>query len=383
MSNVKSQDIDRIFVNTSRKDISGALVLTGGGSVQAYFALGACGCLHQNNMLNVDSYDVITCVSGGALLAVFLELCFLYKYDLEEDWFNTYVREGGIYASVNSNVFANLVANLGDITKTSEYLGEQMPYWNRSIEEGEFGRGPIFEYNYIDVQKSILSTDHTDVVDFSTGNRRPNWLFTRLVRCTLPILITNNKLTADAGLGANIPVSTLFDKYIICDNIDIIKINSRFIRNMYPAPTVGDIFSVSTFQALSMDTAADSIASLIDLLYNGKTSTIISSSNGFNSSKDMYHKGLFVERVKEMPLIQSFLQGVLYTDLTQIKILENEGYIQMYHELKSQDRLKDDFVFKIPNPDVYGVNTKNFFSETVDRNIGMAVVSDIFNACIG
>jgi hypothetical protein len=383
MSNVKSQDIDSMFVNTKRQDISGALVLAGGGSVQAYFALGACGCLHQNDMLNVDSHTVITSVSGGALLAVFLELCFLYKYDLEEDWFNKYVREGGIYAAVNSNVLANLVANMGDITKVSEYLGERMPYWNRSIEEGEFGRGPIFEYNYIDVQKSVLSTDHTDVVDFNTGNRRPNWLFTRLMRCTLPILITNDKLTADAGLGANIPVSTLFDKYVIHDNIDIIKINSRFVRSTYPNPTISDIFSADTFQALSMDTTADSVASLIDLLYNGKTSSIISSSNAFNSSKDMYHNGLFVERVKEMPLLQSFLQGVLYTDLVQIKILENEGYIQMYQELKLQKRLKDDFVFKIPNPDVYGENTKKLFAETIERNIGMAVVNDIFNACIG
>jgi len=382
MSNVKSQDIDSIFVNTERKDISGALVLTGGGSVQAYFALGACGCLHQNDMLNVDSYDVITCVSGGALLAVFLELCFLYKYDLEDDWYNKYIREGGIYAAVNSNVFANLVANMGDITKTSEYLGKQMPAWNRFIDEGEFGRGPIFEYNYIDVQKSMLSTDHTDVVEFDTGNRRPNWVFIRLMRCTLPILITNDKLTADAGLGANIPVSTLFDKYVIHDNIDIIKINSRFIRSTYSKPTISDIFSVDTFQALSMDTAADSIASLIDILYNGKTSSIISSSNAFNFSKDMYHNGLFVERVKEMPLLQSFLQGVLYTDLVQIKILENEGYIQMYQELKSQKRLKDDFVFKVPNPDVYGENTKKLFDETVERNIGIAVLSDIFKACI-
>jgi hypothetical protein len=383
MTNVLSQDTDNIFKKRIRKDISNALVLTGGGAAQAYFAMGCCGCLHQNGMLDVDSYDVITSVSGGAILAIFLELCFLYKYDLEDDWYNKYVREGGIYAATKSNILANLVANIGDITKTAEYLGNAMPAWNRYIEEGDFGRGPTFEYNYIDVQKGILSTDHTDVVNFETGIRKPNWLFTRLARTTLPMLISNNKLSADAGLGANIPVSTLFDKYNIMHAIDIIKINPRYVRKTYPDPTISTILSIATFQALFMDTAADSIVSLVDRLYSEPfIGTVTTVSSEYDPSKDINHQGLFQDRLAETPIVQSFFQGVLYTDLAQIKILENEGYIQKYHELKDAGRLKEGFEFKIPNPDVYGPETPTLYKETLDRNIPMTVVGDIFTACI-
>jgi len=382
MTNVLSQDIDSLFVTNELIDISNALVITGGGAVQAYFAMGGCGCLHQNDMLNVDSYDVITSVSGGAIIALFLELCFLYKYDLEDDWFNKYVRKGGIYAAVNAKVLSNLVANMGDMSKLSIYLGEQMPAWWRSIEEGEFGRGPVFEYNYIDVQKSIISTDHRDVVDFETGDRTPNWLFTRLARCTLPILITNNKLTADAGLGSNIPVSTMWDKYNIENNVDIININPRYIRKTYPNPTIGDIFTQDTLFSIAMYTPANSIQRLIDVIYKGETNTIISSSSEFDPSPDIYHKNLFTERLSDMPYLHSFLQGILFTDLTQIKILENEGYIQMYHELKSKGRLKEGFVFTVPNPDVYGPETVAKFKKTLDTSIIPTVIGDIFNACI-
>jgi len=382
MSNVEWQDIDHIFKKKQRKSISNALVLTGGGAVQAYFAMGACGCLHQNDMLNIDSYDVISCVSGGSLMAVCLELCFVHRYDLEDDWFNRYVRERGMYALVKAHIASTLIVNMGDITKTAAILVDKIPIWNTQVEEAEFGRGPIFEYNYIDVQKAVLSTDHVDIVNFKTGERKPNWLFTRLMRCCLPLLITNDKLTADAGLGANIPVSTLFDKYKIIDNIDIIKINPRYVRKDYPIPQNKDILSVNTLQALTMNTAADSIVSLVDILYEGITSTVVSASSSFDESKDIYHNGMFIERVTDMPLIQSFLQGILYTDLNQIKILENEGYIQMYHELKKQDRLKDGFVFKVPNPEVYNEDTKKIFQQTLSVNPGIQLVSDIFNTCI-
>ena len=382
MANVLSQDVDSLFVKDPRIDISNALVLTGGGAVQAYFAMGGCGCLHQNDMLNVDSYDVITSVSGGAILSVFLELCFLYKYDLEDDWFNKYVRERGVYAAVKSNIFSNLIANMGDMSKVSIYLGEQMPAWWRSIEEGEFGRGPIFEYNYIDVQKSIISTDHRDVVNFENGDRIPNWLFIRLLRCTMPFIITNNKLTADAGFGSNIPVSTLWDKYKINENVDIIQINPYYVRKSYPIPTIGDIFSIETILSISIHTPGNSIQSLIDVIYKGTTNTVVTTSSDFDPSEDIYHAGLFAERLADMPYIQSFYQGILYTDLTQIKILENEGYIQMYHELKSQGRLKEGFVFTVPNPDVYGPETVAKFKKTLDTSIITTVIGDVFNACI-
>ena len=91
---IVEDEVDTIFKTYDRIDVSNILVLTGGGTAQTFFAMGSCGCLHDNDMLQHDSHDVISVVSGGAPLATLLELCYLYKYDLEEDWYNTYIRKG-------------------------------------------------------------------------------------------------------------------------------------------------------------------------------------------------------------------------------------------------------------------------------------------------
>ena len=87
-----SDEVDYIFTPSKRKNIKNALVLTGGGTLQTCFAMGAVGCLVDNELF--DKFDLISGVSGGTLLLVFIELCCnpIYNYASKPDWYNKYVR---------------------------------------------------------------------------------------------------------------------------------------------------------------------------------------------------------------------------------------------------------------------------------------------------
>ena len=57
-----SDEVDTIFIPSERKKIKNALVLTGGGTTQTFFAMGAVACLVDNGQFD---FELITAVSGG------------------------------------------------------------------------------------------------------------------------------------------------------------------------------------------------------------------------------------------------------------------------------------------------------------------------------
>jgi hypothetical protein len=113
-----------------------------------------------------------------------------------------------------------------------------------------------------------------------------------------------------------------------------------------------------------------------DILCFNKKNIICSVSNDLNKSKDKYHKGVFKDFNLDINFIIR-LYGPLFKTNNQnfIKIMENEGYIQMYQQLRRTGEAK---VFKIPNPDVYNNNIKANLDEWVNENIAWEFLKDLF-----
>jgi hypothetical protein len=53
-------------------------------------------------------------------------------------------------------------------------------------------------------------------------------------------------------------------------------------------------------------------------------------SNNCNVSPDAFHKNLFSDHYAQTSKWLTYYNTVLFTDLDMCKVLENEGYIQMY-----------------------------------------------------
>jgi hypothetical protein len=64
----------------------------------------------------------------------------------------------------------------------------------------------------------------------------------------------------------------------------------------------------------------------------------------------------------------------MYDNEKVIRISENEGYIQMYHQLQSRNQAK---VFKIPNPEVYNEDAKSVWNNWKKTNVVHELLKDI------
>ena len=62
-----------------------------------------------------------------------------------------------------------------------------------------------------------------------------------------------------------------------------------------------------------------------------------------------------------------------------MRIIENEGYIQMYYQLKKAYPKKK-LVFKIPNPEVYNANVKEIVRESISKNVAFEFIKEIVSA---
>jgi hypothetical protein len=98
-------------------------------------------------------------------------------------------------------------------------------------------------------------------------------------------------------------------------------------------------------------------------------------SNSKNSSQDNFHNGMINDIYNELSNFIRFYNGFLYTNENAMKICENEGYIQMYHQLKKRNQAT---VFKIPNPEVYNENAKTIWNDWKDNtNIWYELFKDV------
>jgi hypothetical protein len=71
--------------------------------------------------------------------------------------------------------------------------------------------------------------------------------------------------------------------------------------------------------------------------------------------------------------------GLIFNNKPLMKVIENEGYIQMYYQLK-QAYPKKKLVFDIPNPDVYNSNVKEIIRDAVSRNSGYEFIKAVAKA---
>ena len=112
---------------------------------------------------------------------------------------------------------------------------------------------------------------------------------------------------------------------------------------------------------------------------NCKTKLFCAMSNELHTSKDKYHKGIFTHYSKQISGLKRFYNGILYNDENLHKIIENEGYIQMYYNLK-KIYPKKKMVFNIPNPDVYNENVNTLLKASIESNLGVEILKSFMNA---
>ena len=133
------------------------------------------------------------------------------------------------------------------------------------------------------------------------------------------------------------------------------------------------------------ETAADSIYESIDRVTDSTTNIIVSSSNNLNRSKDPYHKYLFQSAVHSTStLFTRYYNGLIDIDLDYGKVMENEGYLQMYYSLKEKGMLKPNFEERVPNPEVHDDEVVSRIERVKNRStidiIGK-MVNLTFDAC--
>ncbi len=365
-----SDEVDLIFTPSERKKIKNALVLTGGGTTQTFFAMGAVACLVDNGQFD---FDLITAVSGGSLLLIFIDLCYneAYNYYKEEDWYNRYVRKA-VYSLATAKMVPYFIKSGGNLQKLQDYIFSRIPDFNKTITTTE-NKTVICEFNYIDGNTQTITSDHTDIIDLENSVRVDYWYLIRPLRCGLPFCIFNNRPAYDCGNVSNIPVSAMLTKYNM-NKVIIIKSTSHLLYDKYPDMTVIDLLKGWLFN--NINTSGNSLSDMIDLAIKPNQDNFqCSSSNSFNQSRDEFHKGMIDNLDTDLSLFIRFYNGLLYTNENAIKISENEGYIQMYHQLKQRNQA---IVFKIPNPEVYNENTKTMWNEWKDNtNILFELFKDI------
>ena len=365
-----SDEVDTIFIPSERKQIKNALVLTGGGTTQTFFAMGAVACLVDNGQFD---FDLITAVSGGSLLLIFIDLCYneTYNYYKEPDWYNRYVRKA-VYALATAKMLPYLIKSGLNVMKLQDYIFSLVPDFNKTITTTE-NKTVICEFNYIDGNTQMITSDHTDIIDIENGIRVDYWYLIRPLRCGLPFCNFNNRPAYDCGNVSNIPVSAMLTKYNP-EKVIIIQSVSKLLYDTYPSITSIDLLSGWLFN--NMNTSGNSLSDMIDIaVCPNQDNFQCSSSNYFNKSNDEFHNGMIEQLDSDVSLLIRFLNGLLYTNENAMKITENEGYIQMYHQLKKRNQAT---VFKIPNPDVYNENTKTMWNDWKDNtNIWYELFKDI------
>ena len=360
-----SDEADTFFTQSNRKPVNNTLVLTAGGTTQTFFATGAVACLVDNGQFE---FDLITAVSGGTILLMLIDLCYneTYNYYKEPDWYNQYVRKN-VYRLANAKILPYFINYGMDFTKTVEYIFSCIPDFNKKVID-TINTNIICEYNYIDGNTRKITSDHTDII-----NRGNVSYLIRTLRCGLPFCNFNNQPSYDAGAVSLIPVSTMLSRYNM-NKLVIVKSTSKLLYDGYLNKT--PIQLLTGYVSNIMYTSADSLDNVADLSIKPNPDNIMCcASNGFNKSPDKYHNGMIENLNTDLQWIVRYYNGLLYTNENAMKIAENEGYIQMYHQLKQRNQAT---VFKIPNPEVYNENTKTMWDDWKNNtNVWFELLKDI------
>lgn len=380
---IKSSIGHRLMSPPPRPKVSDLLMISGGGTSQTFFALGAVRCLIDNQRFN---FDVISAVSGGTILLLFIELCILAKLDVEPGWYQKYVKEY-IYDVAKRPLLERLVRNRLRLDRLSDELFALIP--KLSIEYQSNASPVICEYCYLDADRKFVSCDHSDIIDTSNDVRVPLWYFIRLARCTLPFTQFYDRATIDAGSIQNIAMNSSLTRYdpenvyIICgqETMSYENVRTSTVTEII-ASALGSIMGGANYEGMDLATVALACENVV----------FCGMSNNLDGSKDKYHKNLFSNYYKDTDQNLTFYNAVLFSDIEMCKVLENEGYIQMFHALQnprgkscdgacpSQKTSRSDrssrhkpatpkLRFDIPNPEVYNDNVHAIYRAFRGRSV--------------
>jgi hypothetical protein len=188
----------------------------------------------------------------------------------------------------------------------------------------------------------------------------------------LPFTNFFNKPTYDGGGISNIPVGCLIDKYSASQCI-IIASCLQLTYDSYPKLPV----TTQILNSLGIIINSANLSSNNTLVYS--PSNICSSmSNSFTKSKDPIHKNLFTDWANTVPRNIRYYNGLAFCYSDMLKVAENEGYIQMYQELKKQNP-NEELVFDIPNKDVYDKQkARKIVKKTTEMNFVPEIIKSLF-----
>jgi len=333
---------------------------------QTFFSMGAVKCLIDNNLFN---FDVISAVSGGTILLLFIEACHVYNLIQDKDWYNKYLRDA-IYKLNELGILQTLIRTKFNFDEFTKIVNKLIPAFNKPL--NKYSGNIKFEYNYFDVASKTISNDHDDI--FKNKKYATTWNYIQTIRCCVPITNFNNKFTYDAAALENTFIDSVIT-YYEAKQITIINSGPYVKYNKYNQPSLLDaiiqspLFISSGSNTETMDTAAQ--------ILKNKPVYYCSMSNYLYKSKDKYHKNVFYNYSEDYNTNNRFYLGVFFKNTDVSKILENEGYIQMYHELKSNGYKK--LKFKIPNKEVYNNNVSKIMSEFHNQNIFLQFLKDFVN----
>jgi len=376
MSNRKiiSDPVDEFFTKPSLKSKDNILLLSGGGTSQTCFSMGAVGCLVDNGLFYKNGklkFDVISAVSGGSILLLLLDLCTnpIYNYYKEKNWYNRYVRQN-LYTMMKLKPFAYLINSRFNFIKLQDYIFKNIPDFSRDMTSENTNQK--CEYYYINGYTNKISCDNTDIIDIKNQVKVPLWYLIQTCRCGVPFTYLNGKPTYDCGNIEQMPLTGVFTKYkpkrIVC--VDR-ALNLEY--NQYPTTNLLKLGMNWLFN--DMYTSDNEINKLVSLLMIENDRNIICSmSNELNRSKDKFHNDLFQDFSLDYSTPIKLYTGILFEHENGMKILENEGYIQMYECLKRTGEAK---VFNIPNPDVYNRHVKTTMEDLKNKNIVLGILKEL------
>lgn len=335
--------------------INNLLIMSGGGLTVTMFSLGSIASLIDNG--SFYNYDVIGAVSGSSIMLHFIDLCYKYNLVGTKNWFNKYVRKP-IYNIIDNGLLFNLLLKYSYeiltnsemfLSRFNELLIPSIFIKNKKSRSSLKYKKPIMLFNYVNINTMDIDYNHDDI------KHDPNFYVKRLLRCcsTIINLTFENKSTYDSAIVDNIAVSKILNNYMASSLTTIISTSNTYLYKKY-RKTNGFL---NTFNLLNLYFNTSDVANFMNIIEGSedlmnKQKILCFISDEFHKSKDPIHKGLF----KNNKLANHFLKNIFITYPTQnnmdmLRVFENEGYIQMFSNLKEQS--DEEMQFKIPNKDYY------------------------------
>jgi ribosomal protein S8 len=407
-------------------EINNLLLLSGGGVSAIVFTLGSIGTLVDNGLF--CTYDVIGSVSGGSVVLHYIDLCYKYGLVGKKNWYNKYVRKP-VYKAFVKGGLLNILTTYGYeiVTNSEEFLtkcnkkifpllfSKKKKLTNEEL-KNRYDTVPKLLFNYVNVNTNIIDYDHSDI------ENDPNFYIKRMLRCCSTILnfTFQNKSTYDCAIVDSIAMSKILNQYKIAEyghvclvsvynrhiyksskttsnmlslfnvamNLALLNVNIFRFNKLEIVKNINHIISFVCVYLFSVYSTTNSSANFMNILDGSeelsKTEKILSFvSSDLHPSVDKVHHGLFHDSNYENNFIYKTLLLVIPSKTNQdmCRLFENEGYIQLYSQLKE----KTGKVFNIPNKKQYSRKRarriyKTFKEKDVINNVSKLVtnVQDYF-----